>query len=150
MVDLWEPNKAACMAITNHSFRLVSLTFICSKLFEHIAYSHIYSHLSNFNILCDEQHEFCWVVKILWIPASVNHGFAVNSSNKGQIDDVSLNFCDEVSPQRVCHKLHHYVRKIAYSPYLGMIIDFKLSLSKEIHKITNKAGLYLHSCPISC
>ena len=41
------------------NYRPVSLTCICSKLLEHILYSHIYSHLSDHNILCDEQHSFC-------------------------------------------------------------------------------------------
>ena len=40
------------------NYRPVSLTCICSKLLEHIVYSHIYTHLSKYNILCDQQHGF--------------------------------------------------------------------------------------------
>ena len=38
--------------------RPVSLTCICSKIVEHIVYSHISSHLSQYDILCNEQHGF--------------------------------------------------------------------------------------------
>jgi len=41
-----------------HNYRPVSLICICSKLLEHILYSHIFAHLSDHNILCDEQHGF--------------------------------------------------------------------------------------------
>ena len=40
------------------NYRPVSLTCICSKILEHFVYSHIYSRLSDYNILCDEQHGF--------------------------------------------------------------------------------------------
>ena len=36
----------------------VSLTSICCKLLEHIIYSHIFSHLKQHNILCNQQHGF--------------------------------------------------------------------------------------------
>ena len=46
----------------NHSlpnnYRPVSLTLICSKILEHIVYSHVFAHLSKHNILCDQQHGF--------------------------------------------------------------------------------------------
>ena len=34
------------------------LTSMCSKIPEHIVYSCIFSHLTNYNILCEEQHGF--------------------------------------------------------------------------------------------
>ena len=40
------------------NYRPVSLTCICSKLLEHIIYSHIFLHLKKYNILCKEQHGF--------------------------------------------------------------------------------------------
>ena len=40
------------------NYRPVSLTCICSKILEHIMHSHIFSHLSQHNILCNEQHRF--------------------------------------------------------------------------------------------
>ena len=36
----------------------MSLTCICSKLLEHIIYSHIFLHLKKYDILCEEQHGF--------------------------------------------------------------------------------------------
>ena len=32
---------------------------ICSKILEHIVYSHVIAHLSHHNILYDQQHGFC-------------------------------------------------------------------------------------------
>ena len=40
------------------NYRPVSLTSICSKLLEHIIYSSNFSHLKEYNILCEEQHGF--------------------------------------------------------------------------------------------
>ena len=40
------------------NYRPVSLTCICSKLLEHIIYSHIFSHLKKYDILCEQQHGF--------------------------------------------------------------------------------------------
>ena len=36
----------------------VLLICICSKILEHIIYSHIFTHLTRYNILCDQQHRF--------------------------------------------------------------------------------------------
>jgi len=40
------------------NYRPLSLTSICSKILEHIVYSCIFSHLTKYNILCEEQHGF--------------------------------------------------------------------------------------------
>ena len=40
------------------NYRPVSLTCICSKILEHVIYSHIFTHLTQYNILCDQQHGF--------------------------------------------------------------------------------------------
>ena len=40
------------------NYRSVSLICICSKLLEHIIYSHIFLHLKKYDILCEEQHGF--------------------------------------------------------------------------------------------
>ena len=77
----------------------------------HILYSHIYSHLSAHNILCDEQHGFrharsCETQLLLTI-----NDFAVNLNNKGQTDVILLDFSkafDKVSHQHLYHKLNHY------------------------------------------
>ena len=49
--------KKGNRAIPNN-YRPVSLTCICSKILEHIVYSHVFAHLSHHNILCDQQHGF--------------------------------------------------------------------------------------------
>ena len=41
------------------NYRPVSLTCICSKLLEHIIYSHIYAHLTKYSILYNQQHGVC-------------------------------------------------------------------------------------------
>ena len=38
---------------TPNNYRPVALTCICSKILEHIVYSHLFTHLSHHNILCD-------------------------------------------------------------------------------------------------
>ena len=43
------------------NYRPVSLTCICSKILEHIICSHIFPHLSQHNILYNEQHGFAMV-----------------------------------------------------------------------------------------
>ena len=40
------------------NYRPVSLTCICSKVLEHIVFSYIFSHLTKYNILTEEQHGF--------------------------------------------------------------------------------------------
>ena len=90
------------------NYRPVSLTCICSKVLEHIVYSHIYSHLSDYNILCDEQYGFCQARSQFLL--AIND-FVVNLNNKGQIDVIFLDFSktfDRVSHQHLYHKLHHY------------------------------------------
>jgi len=93
------------------NYRPVSLTCICSKILEHIIYTHIFSHLSQHNILCDEQHGFrhgrsCETQLILAI-----NDFAETLNNKGQTDLILLDFSkafDKVSHEHLYHKLHHY------------------------------------------
>ena len=36
----------------------MSLTCTCSKLLEHIVYSHLFLNLKKYDILCEEQHGF--------------------------------------------------------------------------------------------
>ena len=93
------------------NYRPVSLTCICSKILEHIIYSHIFFHLSQHNILCDEQHGFrhgrsCETQLLLTI-----NDFAESLNNNKQTDAILLDFSkafDKVSHQHLYHKLHHY------------------------------------------
>ena len=87
----------------------VSLTCICSKILEHIMYSHIFSHLSQHNILCDEQHGFhhgrsCELNLYLLLTTLLN-------PYKRQTDVILLDFSKafhKVSHQHLYQKLHQY------------------------------------------
>ena len=93
------------------NYRPVSLTCICSKLLEHIMYSHIYSHFAKYDLLCDQQHGFrqgrsCETQLLLTI-----NDFSKSLNNNDQTDVVLLDFSkafDKVSHQHLFHKLHHY------------------------------------------
>jgi len=41
-----------------NNYRPISLTCLCCKILEHIVYSNIFTHLTQANILCEEQHGF--------------------------------------------------------------------------------------------
>ena len=74
------------------NYRPVSLTCICSKLLEHIVYSHIYAHLNKYNILCDQQHGFhqgrsCETQLLLTV-----NDFAKNLNRNEQTDVIFLDF----------------------------------------------------------
>ena len=65
---------------------------ICSKILEHIVYSHISSHLSQYNILCNEQHDFrnlrsCETQLLL-----TANDFSETLNNGGQTDAILLDF----------------------------------------------------------
>ena len=82
------------------------------KILEHILYSHIFSHLSQHNILCDEQHGYCHGRSCETQLLLTINGFAESLNNNGQIDAILLVFSkafDKVPHQHLYHKLHHYV-----------------------------------------
>ena len=102
--------KKGNRAIPNN-YRPTSLTCICSKILEHIVYSHVFAHLSRHNILCDQQHGFrrlrpCKSELILTV-----NDFAETLNNGEQSDIIFLDFSkvfDKVSHYHLFHKLHHY------------------------------------------
>ena len=57
---------------TPSNYRPVSLTCICSKITEHIVYSHIFAHLSHHSIL--RMWPTTWIspIKIMWVPTYPN------------------------------------------------------------------------------
>ena len=87
------------------NYRPVSLTSICSKLLEHIIYSSIFSHLKDYDILCEEQHGFqvgksCETQLIMTI-----NDFANCLNKNSQIDYIFLDFSkafDRVPHNRLC------------------------------------------------
>jgi len=94
-----------------NNYRPISLTSICSKLLEHIVYTHIFSHLNTNQILCDNQHGFrqrrsCETQLLLTI-----NDLAKNLDNNLQTDVIFLDFSkafDRVDHSYLIHKLHHY------------------------------------------
>jgi len=93
------------------NYRPVSLTCICSKLLEHIVYSHVYAHLIKYNILCDQQHGFCQGRSCETQLLLTVRDFAENLNRNEQTDVILLDFLkafNKVSHQHLFHKLHHY------------------------------------------
>jgi len=92
------------------NYRPVSLTCVCSKLLEHVIYSHVFSHLKKYNILSEEQHGFqqnrsCETQLI----GTVND-IAENMNESKQTDVILLDFAkafDKVPHVRLCHKLSY-------------------------------------------
>lgn len=93
------------------NYRSISLTSICSKILEHIIYSFISTHLSNYNILSSNQHGFrtgqsCGT-QLLGAINNFHHGLDTGS----HIDTLFLDFTkafDKVSHRKLCHKLSCY------------------------------------------
>ena len=92
------------------NYRPVSLTCICSKLLEHIIYSHIFLHLKKYDILCEEQHGFRANRSCERQLISAVNDIAENMDAGKQTDVILLDFSkafDRVSHMRLCHKLNH-------------------------------------------
>ena len=93
------------------NYRPVSLTSVTCKLFEHILFRHIMSHLEQFNVLSTFQHGFrsqhsCESQLIITI-----EDLARNIDNKIQTDVLILDFqkaFDTVPHQRLLQKLDFY------------------------------------------
>ena len=91
------------------NYRPVSLTCICSKLLEHIVYSHIFSHLSKYNILTEEQHGFRQFRSCETQLIATIHDLAENLNNGKQTDIILLDFTkafDKVPHGHLCSKLN--------------------------------------------
>ena len=86
----------------------LSLTYICSKILIKIHNSHIFSNLSQHNILCNEQHHGRSCETQLLLPVN---DFAESFNNNVQTDAILLDFSkafDKVSHHHLYHKLGHY------------------------------------------
>ena len=114
------------------NYRPVSLTSICSKILEHIVYSCIFSHLTNYNILAEEQHGFqvgksCETQLITTIDDLVN---CLNDN--AQMDCIFLDFSkafDRVPHSRLCNKLSHYGIR---GPLLSWIKHYLYNRSQKV------------------
>ena len=103
------------------NYRPVSLTAICSKILEHIIYSNIMNHLSQNNLLSDNQHGFraCRSCETQLITTVQELHVAKNMSSGKQIDAILLDFSkafDKVPHRRLLMKLDHYTR-LSYRTY---------------------------------
>ena len=88
----------------------MSITCICSKLLEHIIYSHISLHLKKYDILCEEQHGFRTNRSCETQLISTVNDIAENLDAGKQTDVILLDFSkafDRVAHKRLCHKLCH-------------------------------------------
>ena len=87
------------------------MTSVCCKLLEHIIYSHIFSHLKQHNILCDQQNGFrsgrsCKTQLIITI-----NDLAKSLDEGTQTDVIFLDFSNtfyKVCHKYLLHKLYHY------------------------------------------
>ena len=103
--------KKGDKSIPANYYRPVSLTSVSCKLFEHILFRHIMSHLENFNVLSSFQHGFraqhsCESQLIITV-----EDLAKNLDNKIQTDVLILDFqkaFDTVPHQRLIQKLEFY------------------------------------------
>ena len=89
------------------NYRPVSLTCICCKL---LIYSHIFSHLKKYDILCEQQHGFRAKRSCETQLLSTINDIAVNLDEGKQTDVILLDFSnafDRVAHMRLCHKLAH-------------------------------------------
>ena len=89
----------------------VSLTYICSKIMEHIIFSSLCDYLKHFQVLQDEQHGFCQHKSCKTQLISTVHDFALCINQRGQCDVLLLDFCkafDKVSQCRLFSKLQFY------------------------------------------
>ena len=90
------------------NYRPISLTCLCCKLLEHIIQSSIYAHLTNHQVLCDEQHGFrakrsCESQLTLTID-----DLATCLNHKDLIHAIFLDFSkafDKVAHGKLCYKL---------------------------------------------
>jgi hypothetical protein len=92
------------------NYRPVSITSICSKIIEHIIFSHIMDHYDNHNILVEAQHGFRPARSCETQLVITSHELAKSLNNGEQVDAVVLDFSkafDRVPHQRLLHKLHH-------------------------------------------
>ena len=93
------------------NYRPVSLTCISCKLMEHIVLSHMSKHLSNHNIIVENQHGFREKRSCETQLLEAMHDWAECLNRTSQTDILMLDFSkafDKVPHQRLAAKLHHY------------------------------------------
>ena len=93
------------------NYRPVSLTSICSKLFEHCIVKSILLHCKQHEILTDAQHGFRAKRSCETQLITLTHELAEGIAGGGQVDLILLDFSkafDKVPHRRLLYKLHRY------------------------------------------
>jgi len=93
------------------NYHPISLNSVCCKVFKHIIYSNIMSHLEEFSILSECQYGFYGKQSAELQLIRTLHDFAFNLNDKIQTDVIMLDFCkafDKISHSLLLHRLHYY------------------------------------------
>ena len=93
------------------NYRPISLTSTCSKILEHIIYSFVSTHLSNYNILSTNQHGFRTGRSCDTQLLGAINDFHHSLDSETHIDALFLDFTkafDKVSHRKLCYKLSRY------------------------------------------
>ena len=126
------------------NYRPVSLSYICSKIMEHIIYSCLFDHLNHFQALRDEQHGFRRHRSCETQLISTVHDLAQCLNQRGQCDVLLLDFCkafDKVPHCRLFNKLQLYgiqgsllnwIKKFLTDHSQQVILDNKQSISCNV------------------
>ena len=115
-----------------NNYRPISLTFLCCKLLEHIIQSNIYAHLTNHQVLYDEQHRFRAKRSCESQLTLIIDDFATCLNNKDLIHAIFLDFSkafNKVTHGKLCYKLSLLGIR---GPILKWIKDF---LSNRTQKV---------------
>lgn len=90
------------------NYRPISLTSTCSKLLEHIVYSHVSEYLECNSIICPQQHGFRRHFSTTTQLLEFTHDIATTLNNKGQVDAIFIDYSkafDKVSHSKLLLKL---------------------------------------------
>ena len=93
------------------NYQPISLTSTCSKILQHIIYSFIYIHQSNYNILSTNQHGFrtgrSSDTQLLGAINNFHYNLDAGTNINALFLDSSKAF-ENVSHRKLCYKLSHY------------------------------------------
>ena len=105
---------------------------LTSKVLEHIVYSHIFSHLTKYNIPTEEQHGFCQFKSCETQLIATVHDLAENLNSGNQTDVILLDFTKafyKVPHNCLCNKLYHLGIK---GPLLSWIGNFLAGRQQQV------------------
>jgi hypothetical protein len=85
------------------NYRPISLTCIVSRIFEHILYSSIFSHLQTNNVIIPNQHGFRQGLSCETQLISIFHDLALSMDNRDETDIIFLDFKKAFDRVPHCH-----------------------------------------------